>query len=121
MPWGYAAAAFGSAAIGAYSANQAAGAQQAASNASVAEQRRQFNAMMERSQPFNQAAVTGLNSLLAMEGLPMVSAPNAQSQNPTSADIYQNTPVSLRNFEVSAPGVMHPTGRPSITSSFLSE
>lgn len=68
--------------LGDRSSRRAAGASNAATQASIAEQQRQFNALMERSQPYNQAGVSALNSLLSMEGLPLVSAGGGNTNKP---------------------------------------
>jgi len=60
-----AAAIGGSAVLGAYASNKAAGEQANAQNAATAEQRRQFNRQIELQEPFRQAGVNALPELVA--------------------------------------------------------
>ena len=63
---GYTAAAIGgSALIGAYASNRAAGEQADAQREATAEQRRQFNRQIELQEPFRQAGVNALPELIA--------------------------------------------------------
>ncbi len=64
MTWGATAIA-GSAIVGGYAANKAADAQERASEAAIAEQRRQFNKQMELQKPFRDAGVNALPELIA--------------------------------------------------------
>jgi len=63
MTW-VATAIAGSAIIGGYAANKAADAQERASEAAIAEQRRQFNKQMELQEPFRQVGVNALPELV---------------------------------------------------------
>jgi len=59
----------GNALIQGYGQRRAADAQRDSSRAAIQEQQRQFDAMMERSQPFYEGSLQAYNSLLEMEGL----------------------------------------------------
>jgi hypothetical protein len=50
-------------------ASQASAADYAASQAAIAEQRRQFNALLQRSQPYMRAGQIGMNGMLNLAGL----------------------------------------------------
>lgn len=80
MTWGAVAIA-GSTVIGAYGANKAADAQEKASAAAIAEQRRQFNKQMELQRPFRDAGVNALPDLIA-----------ASRYDPFDYEAYQNDP-----------------------------
>lgn len=81
MTWIAAAATVGSAAIGAYSANRAASAQEDAARLGAAEQRRQFNKQIELQQPFRDVGVNALPELV-----------EASRYTPFNYNAYQTDP-----------------------------
>lgn len=112
----------GSALIGGYGAKKQADVAKDASAASIAEQRRQFDLAMQRSQPFYEGSLNAYNSLLAMEGLPGVSM--AQPERPSiasgrSADLMNDPRITLPRYKQEQVAALRAGERPSITSQFM--